>query len=54
MSSSISPQAIEEEGGNPDEMEVVLDGTPKKALTKRISKGMLNEWEQDLKSAIIS
>ena len=40
MSSSISPQAIEEEGGNPDEMEVVLDGTPKKALAKRTSKGM--------------
>ncbi|XP_029551812.1 scaffold attachment factor B2 isoform X3 [Salmo trutta] len=39
-------KAIEEEGGNPDEMEVVLDGTPKKALTKRISKGKRQENDE--------
>ncbi|XP_021435058.2 scaffold attachment factor B2 isoform X2 [Oncorhynchus mykiss] len=39
-------KAIEEEGGNPDEMEVVLDGTPKKALAKRTSKGKRQENDE--------
>ncbi|CAB1314068.1 unnamed protein product [Coregonus sp. 'balchen'] len=39
-------KAIEEEGGNPDEMVVVLDGTPKKALTKRTSKGKRQENDE--------
>nr|XP_046160029.1 scaffold attachment factor B2-like isoform X2 [Oncorhynchus gorbuscha] len=39
-------KAIEEEGGNPDEMEVVLDGTPKKALAKRTSKGKKQENDE--------
>ncbi|XP_029562637.1 scaffold attachment factor B2 isoform X2 [Salmo trutta] len=39
-------KAIEEEGGNPDEMVVVLDATPKAALAKRTSKGKRQENDE--------
>ncbi|XP_031642060.1 scaffold attachment factor B2 isoform X1 [Oncorhynchus kisutch] len=39
-------KAIEEEGGNPDEMVVVLDATPKAALAKRTSKGKRPENDE--------
>ncbi|XP_041695629.1 scaffold attachment factor B2 isoform X2 [Coregonus clupeaformis] len=39
-------KAIEEEGGNPDEIAVVLDATPKAALAKRTSKGKRHENDE--------
>lgn len=33
------PQAIEEEGGNPDEIVIAAESTPKKATPKRATRG---------------
>ncbi|XP_010869811.2 scaffold attachment factor B1 isoform X2 [Esox lucius] len=39
-------KAIEEEGGNPDEIVIGVDATPRKALAKRASKGKRPENEE--------